>query len=592
MESDDLDFSLPEISDAHILVVNQLYNYIKSFRRDHSVQRYTEGRRDFLHFIRTCYPYPEDLPQRQPSRSARSISRGRQPLPAEEAGSLPYFVEDWPVSFSQFKTDFDKYHNLIDPVIPPEFIAKRVLRSAEAEVASSSTAQTGASSSAAIASSSQDKALDQVEPGATSTGLLRTLDQDTDTMAASNITFTKEQFAQFMAQFRQPQPQPAVLAERRDHIKAQNIGYFDPDNEAPHAETTDGKTIYHNVFAFTERLRAKSTAYHDLSKHVDECLRGKADRWFTVEISNTTRAGLMTNIDLWCESLEKRFAEASNVSLQKLEKLRYTIADVRSRKDPEEYIQQAITLGKAARSATTEQSQVHTAYNHLAPELMRDLGPCQDDWTVETFMAKVASYKPIWFDLYKPLQPQSNKYAGKYSKGYQKPYSPSTSNTNTNTRDKDSRNLPVRQRQQDQSDKVIKQESRSEERWVSNKRSNAAAPKGPKTKSSSSKPASKGASKARRTYTSTMPTRKAPAVKSRKITTQRTTKVHRSMMTRSSMPTKTVSKKSRMYREPTSSLSTSDHPRLNSVIKNLVSAASVKRHLPPAMRSTAIWVHA
>lgn len=71
-----------------------------------------------------------------------------------------------------------------------------------------------------------------------------------------------------------------------------------------------------------------------MAAQLDQCLKGKAELWYTNEISNTTRAGLKASIENWCNELETRFRMSPGLALEKLEKLKYTISDVRHRRDP------------------------------------------------------------------------------------------------------------------------------------------------------------------------------------------------------------------------------------------------------------------
>ena len=53
-----------------------------------------------------------------------------------------------------------------------------------------------------------------------------------------------------------PSPAPVIINAA---FKARNLGYFDPDNDVDAVESRDGKTIYHNVFTFTNRVKVKAS---------------------------------------------------------------------------------------------------------------------------------------------------------------------------------------------------------------------------------------------------------------------------------------------------------------------------------------------
>lgn len=160
--------------------------------------------------------------------------------------------------------------------------------------------------------------------------------------------------------------------------------------------------MYHSVFSFTTCLRVKSADDDkSVARNLDQCLLGKAQRWYTEEISATTRAGLHTSIDLWCGELEARFRESPNIAQNRLEKARYTINDARARKDHEEYIQSIIACGKNAETATTANARVRTAYKHLDVQLRVMLPIPTDATTISQCLGHVQATKPNWFDFFK-----------------------------------------------------------------------------------------------------------------------------------------------------------------------------------------------
>ncbi|RKF57545.1 hypothetical protein OnM2_073031b [Erysiphe neolycopersici] len=113
-------------------------------------------------------------------------------------------------------------------------------------------------------------------------------------------------------------------------FRAKDIGYFDPDTSKPAVEIRDTHNIYHNVFSFTNRLRVKRSTDNSIVRNLDECLLGEANQWYIEEISQIMRNGLRVGtIEDWCNILEKRFCESPGKALIALEKLRYTVQDVR-----------------------------------------------------------------------------------------------------------------------------------------------------------------------------------------------------------------------------------------------------------------------
>ncbi|RKF62352.1 hypothetical protein OnM2_034065 [Erysiphe neolycopersici] len=180
-------------------------------------------------------------------------------------------------------------------------------------------------------------------------------------------------------------------------FRPQDLGYFDPNNETDQfVEFVDNKTKNHNVYSFTTRVKAKSVGVTEgpfastiVATQLDQCLKGKAELWYTYEISNTTRARLKASIENWCTELETRFRMSPGVALEKLEKPKYTISDVRRRQDPEEFVQNIVVLGKSADIAETEYSQILTAHRHFAAELRIHIPAPTTDINLTTFIKQI-----------------------------------------------------------------------------------------------------------------------------------------------------------------------------------------------------------
>ena len=60
------------------------------------------------------------------------------------------------------------------------------------------------------------------------------------------------------------------------------------------------------------------------------------------------------NLKEWCDALEARFRDSPGKSLSIVEAIRYTVRDVRARKDPADYVASILTHSKNAGLATTE----------------------------------------------------------------------------------------------------------------------------------------------------------------------------------------------------------------------------------------------
>lgn len=231
---------------------------------------------------------------------------------------------------------------------------------------------------------------------------------------APSVVLSGEQFQQLSTHLSRAaalQQQLTVSQEAsRQRFLPQDLGFFDPDNEAPAVETVGGETVYHSVFSFLTRVRVKTLGItgewspQNVAARLDLCLRGRAETWYTNELSAVTRAGLRSGIEFWCQELEKRFRESPATALAKLENLRYTITDARNRRDPADYFQEIIVRGQNAGTAATEYAQMLTARNHIESGLRQNIPLPTTATTLSEFMASLSAAREIWFDLYYPGQ--------------------------------------------------------------------------------------------------------------------------------------------------------------------------------------------
>ena len=211
-----------------------------------------------------------------------------------------------------------------------------------------------------------------------------------------------------------PNPNPGLNADQLataspagSGFRARDVGFFDPDNDKDPVETKENHQIYHNVYAFTNRIRVKASTSGNpriLRENLDTCLLGKAQTWFTEELDDVYRSGLRNDpngVEVWASALERRFREAPGRALSTLESTRYTIAHVRRGNDPEQYLQSIMLNGKNSGIATNDHAQVMLAYEHLDPHLRRDLQEPTEATTMAQLTSAMTSKKNLWFDLYR-----------------------------------------------------------------------------------------------------------------------------------------------------------------------------------------------
>lgn len=97
----------------------------------------------------------------------------------------------------------------------------------------------------------------------------------------------------------------------------------------------------------------------------------------------------MTDINLWCTELKRRFRDASGQALIKLEKHKYTLYDARDKKDPEQFVLKTLALGKAAHTTFSDQDAVLTAFEHTDIQLRCIITRPDEGTTLDQYMSRV-----------------------------------------------------------------------------------------------------------------------------------------------------------------------------------------------------------
>ena len=83
-----------------------------------------------------------------------------------------------------------------------------------------------------------------------------------------------------------------------------------------------------------------------------------------------------------------------------VEAIRYTIKDVRVRKNLADYVNSILIYSKNVGLALTETKQVLLAYEHMNAELRRDLPRPLETSTIPSLINELRLQKDIWYDIY------------------------------------------------------------------------------------------------------------------------------------------------------------------------------------------------
>ena len=161
----------------------------------------------------------------------------------------------------------------------------------------------------------------------------------------------------------------SVIINNNFSFKAKNIEFFDFNlNVIQMIEVKDNYNIYHNIFSFTQWLRAIAVdeMAFVIAKNLHFCLMNIADSWYTNELNDDSRRIYKIGfIQQWCIALKKRFKKSTNQKLIKFHQIQYIIVDVRKRWDFSEFIQDVIILKSNSYTLTSFNAQTMYAFERI-----------------------------------------------------------------------------------------------------------------------------------------------------------------------------------------------------------------------------------
>ena len=126
----------------------------------------------------------------------------------------------------------------------------------------------------------------------------------------------------------------------------------------------DGKEQYYrNVHSFIARIQVAVLTRDAamMRQNLDLCLKGEAQDWWANQLVHITQVGIMSDntvVEEWIKALEKRFREAPNMALGKLQGMRYTVQDAQNNRKPSKYVTAIATAAKGCGQGNIKFAQV------------------------------------------------------------------------------------------------------------------------------------------------------------------------------------------------------------------------------------------
>ncbi|OJD20690.1 hypothetical protein ACJ73_07976, partial [Blastomyces percursus] len=200
------------------------------------------------------------------------------------------------------------------------------------------------------------------------------------------------------------EPPATVVQATTAYWKATDIGIFWPEAQGDEdVLDKDSKTYYRDVFSFTTRLRvAAQTKDPAIIRHdIALCLKGSANTWWTMELDDVTRYGLINHpngVQAICDKLEKRFRQAPSKALAKFEQMTYTIQDAQNGRSVAAYAAELVAQAKQCGFADSPDILVLQIWRHLDLPLRLNIDEPSPGTSVEAFVQELTRKESNWAD--------------------------------------------------------------------------------------------------------------------------------------------------------------------------------------------------
>ena len=161
--------------------------------------------------------------------------------------------------------------------------------------------------------------------------------------------------------------------------------------------------FYRDIYAFVNRLNdVKSLREKDKLRHIiSQCLRDTVLIWHFTELFDVEkeiyRDMFFKN---WCKVLIKRFKKRVFAALNYLQFIKYTLQNVRLRKDSRIFAQNLFKHAKVV-NLTFVYNQLILAWNNLDWQFRQHISQLTKNTTIQTFLKQLNNNCDIWFELIK-----------------------------------------------------------------------------------------------------------------------------------------------------------------------------------------------
>ena len=204
--------------------------------------------------------------------------------------------------------------------------------------------------------------------------------------------------------------QSSVIIEQRIDVEersikdwtAKKVEFFDSIADDFESVINLRKHVfYRNIYTFVNRLNdVKSLREKDKRRHIiSQCLRNTTLIWHFTELFDVEKEIYRDmSFENWCKMLIKRFKKRASAALNYLQFIKYTLQDVRLRKDSRVFAQNLFKHAKVV-SLTFVYNQLILAWNNLDWQFKQHISQFTKNTTIQTFLKQLNNNCDIWFEL-------------------------------------------------------------------------------------------------------------------------------------------------------------------------------------------------
>ena len=192
-------------------------------------------------------------------------------------------------------------------------------------------------------------------------------------------------------------------ASRAGKLRAEDLGYFDPDYESEKNESivSVGRHVYYrDMFVWIDHLKdlVKNHSEEELRPMVTQAFRGGVLVWYLTELSELEKDLLReATMERWYQAIAKRFKQRGPEAQDALDRCAYTLQDARNGRTPRAYVQDIIRHAKA--TGLPLYNQLLLAYTKMHPKFRVHLFEPNFNTSLSAFLDMLDSKANAFHDI-------------------------------------------------------------------------------------------------------------------------------------------------------------------------------------------------